>query len=146
MDKRTLENIFIFAIAYCNTHNGNKGHVYPSYINEKSRKYLGFNITEYEYISIKDFGNKVPNCSTIYKPALPHDIIDRIKNKIDLSIIRNYENVLRVQTDIPSYNPIRIIGLDSENTQTFIDMFETLDEEYIKRTLREANSFLLLDE
>jgi hypothetical protein len=159
MNKQTLENLFIFAITYSNTANGNKGQVYPDYINEKSRKYLGFNITDYSDVTIEDFCNIIAEpephekesffkqgWTNIYKPAQPHEILERIKDKIPLEIISSDSNVERIGPDSIGYTEIRVRGLDAFNTSDFKKNFDSLSEEYIIRTLRDIKSQMILKE
>lgn len=148
MNKHVLENLLIFSILYANSHKVNKGKTHPSYMDDKSHKYLGIYISDYD-LGIDDFTIESPvTCAEEYErdPLYPCKILDNIKDRVKLSELRDYNNLVDDGTDFFGDKQYRINGLDFQNSSIFKNIYKRLDEEYFKRVLREFNAHIILEE
>ncbi len=92
MNRPTLENLIILSVVWCNTWKNNKGQIHDSYLDEKSRKYLGINLSEYYDITIEDFAENFSGGD--YKPLMPHEIMNNI-NLTAISIDKELRKQLK---------------------------------------------------
>jgi len=145
MNKHTLENLLIFAILYANTHENNKGVVYNSYLGPKSMRYLGIDITKIENITIEDFTIRTADSGHFQlTPRLPNDILERIKNKLDINELSNNSNIIDDGLDYFGNKRYTVSGYDNNLTVLFKIIYIALTDEYFTKTLRDFKSYSIL--
>lgn len=131
MNKHTIENIIIFTVIYINNWNKNDGKTYDTYISEKSKRYLGIDITKIDNIDIRDFSLKIRENESELHVASIDNILNNLENKIDLSEINN-------STNIDTNYPI-IMGLDMSNSMHVFNIIDSYDNEYYTNIIRKYN-------
>ena len=143
MNRPTLENLIILSVVWCNTWKNNKGQIHDSYLDEKSRKYLGINLSEYYDITIEDFAENFSGGD--YKPLMPHEIMNNIKDKIDIGELRGYE-MMSKKDYTHTGSSIDVYGLDSQNEFEVSLIIERCDDEYFTQLVRKYGVDILLEE
>lgn len=148
MNRKTIENIIIFTVTLCETYQSNNGEVHPNYIDEKSRKYLGIDLSDYPSITVEDFRNKgfADDNDNLYTPKPPHKVLESIKDKIDLSLLRDYDNVIYDGDDWDGTKKYRVAGLDFQRQAIALEMIRQLDDAYFTKIIRDYNVDMLLDD
>lgn len=145
MTEQTIQNIIFFTITFCESYNNNNGHVFPNYIDEKSRKYLGINLSEYTSISIKDFGIALTS-DGYYNIRPPHEVLNNIKGKIDLSLLHDSDNLIYDGHNYFNGKPTyRVNGLDLGRQTLALVMLDSLGEDYFTKVARDYNIEMLLN-
>lgn len=142
MNKHTLENILIFAIIFKNTYINNNGVIFNSYLDKKSSRFLGFNISEFKNLTIDDFMNKNEQGELSNIKDLDAILNSLVGNGINLTDLSNEKNVFREtsQTDITNIN-----GLDFYSKTLFKYEYSTIDSEYFIQILRKYKLLTLLN-
>lgn len=143
MNRHTIENVIIFAVTFCETYNFNNGKLHYSYIDEKSRKYIGIDLSDYPKITIDDFGYKLDES---YYPSPIEKIFENISGKINLSKLIDYNNIIDDGLEWDGSKKQRIKGLDFHRQSMAFDFINQLDDDFFKQLSRDYNVDILLSE
>jgi len=146
MNRHTLENLVIFSVLYTNSWSNNNKKVYSQYIKEKSERYLGIDITAYPSITILDFATPLITSSSELCNLELCDILENLKDKIDLSKINDDSNIIKDGKGWRGRDNWYINGIDLNNTYLIFNELTKIDNDRYKRIIREYNIGFLLNE